>query len=156
MFRIELKKIVKMSSANPEDPTDNFEGRFNEEWFWVLGYGSTSVIVIVANTLMLCSIAKNAFLYTNTHRSLALLATRHILRAMYGLSVVYVSRWSHPYGKWRPDVTQVDATKVCYYCSFSPPAAEYALAGICQLDSLTVQYWLRASWKRVDCSWSHH
>lgn len=42
--------------------------RFNEEWFWVLGYGSTSVLVIVSNTLMLCSIVKNAFLHTNTHR----------------------------------------------------------------------------------------
>ncbi len=45
-------------------------------------------------------------------RSLALLATRHILRAMFGLSVVYISRWRYAYGNWRPDVTQVEATKV--------------------------------------------
>ena len=43
-------------------------GRFNEEWFWVFGYGTTSVLVIIANTMMLCSIIKNAFLHTNTHR----------------------------------------------------------------------------------------
>ena len=42
--------------------------RFNEEWFWVLGYGTTAVIVVVTNTLMLCSIVKNVFLHTNTHR----------------------------------------------------------------------------------------
>ena len=38
-------------------------GRFNEEWFWVFGYGTTSVLVIIANTMMLCSIIKNAFLH---------------------------------------------------------------------------------------------
>ena len=43
-------------------------GKFNEEWFWVFGYGTTSVLVIIANTMMLCSIIKNAFLHTNTHR----------------------------------------------------------------------------------------
>ena len=43
-------------------------GKFNEEWFWVFGYGTTAVLVIIANTMMLCSIIKNAFLHTNTHR----------------------------------------------------------------------------------------
>lgn len=43
-------------------------GRFSEEWFWVFGYGTTSVLVIIANTMMLCSIIKNVFLRTNTHR----------------------------------------------------------------------------------------
>ena len=48
--------------------TFNQIGKFNEEWFWVFGYGTTAVLVIIANTMMLCSIIKNAFLHTNTHR----------------------------------------------------------------------------------------
>jgi len=94
------------------DDEHYFSSRFNEEWFWVLGYGTTAVLVIVANTLMLCSITKNAFLHTNTHRSFALLATRNILRAMYGLSVVYTSRWTHPHGKTNQDTIQVHSSKV--------------------------------------------
>ena len=86
--------------------------RFNEEWFWVLGYGTVAVLVIVTNTLLLCSIAKNAFLHSNTHRLFALLATRHILRAMYGLSLVYTSRWTHPFGKTNQDIIQVHSTNV--------------------------------------------
>ena len=43
-------------------------GQFNEEWFWVFGYGTAAVLVIVANIMVLCSIGKNAFLHTNTHR----------------------------------------------------------------------------------------
>lgn len=62
-----------MSRSGSVEETPNmtdftFGGRFNEEWFWVLGYGTVTVIVIVVNTLMLCSIVKNAFLHTNTHR----------------------------------------------------------------------------------------
>merc|ERR1711935_1288316 len=94
------------------DDEHYFSSRFNEEWFWVLGYGTTAVLVIVANTLMLRSITKNAFLHTNTHRSFALLATRNILRAMYGLSVVYTSRWTHPHGKTNQDTIQVHSSKV--------------------------------------------
>ena len=62
-----------MSRSGSVEETPNmtdftFGGRFNEEWFWVLGYGTVTVVVIVVNTLMLCSIVKNAFLHTNTHR----------------------------------------------------------------------------------------
>ena len=46
-------------------------GQFNEEWFWVFGYGTAAVLVIVANIMVLCSIGKNAFLHTNTHRYLS-------------------------------------------------------------------------------------
>ena len=51
-----------------EDQFSFGSNRFNEEWFWVLGYGTFAVFVIVTNTLLLCSIAKNAFLHSNTHR----------------------------------------------------------------------------------------
>lgn len=92
-----MEHDIKMNNSSGV----NFgNGRFNEEWFWVFGYGTTAVIVIVANTMMLCSIIKNAFLHTNTHRTIAYLGTRHILRALYGLSVVYTTRWSHP-SKWK-------------------------------------------------------
>jgi len=60
----------------------------------------------------LCSIVKNAFLHTNTHRSFGLLAVRNILRSMFGLSVVYTSRWTHPLGKSSQDVILVHSTKV--------------------------------------------
>ena len=63
----------KMSeqSLKLEDPDGELgfgRGQFNEEWFWVLGYGTAAVVVIVANIMVLCSIGKNSFLHTNTHR----------------------------------------------------------------------------------------
>ena len=66
-FSAKFQNLIKMDEDSAKEdifPTT----RFTEEWFWVLGYGTTAVIVVVANTLMLCSIAKNVFLHTNTHR----------------------------------------------------------------------------------------
>ena len=61
MLKSEIGEMEK------DTPNSHFS-RFNEEWFWVLGYGTVSVLIIVVNTLSLCSIVKNAFLHTNTHR----------------------------------------------------------------------------------------
>ena len=60
--------MAMAESSVKEDDYAFGSTRFNEEWFWVLGYGTTAVIVVVVNTLMLCSIVKNVFLHTNTHR----------------------------------------------------------------------------------------
>ena len=44
---------------------------------------------------------------------MAVLATRHILRAMYGLAVVYTSRWTFNYkDKIGEDAIEVNTTKV--------------------------------------------
>ena len=51
-----------MSEDNSSVELSFGSSRFNEEWFWVLGYGTTAVLVIVSNTLMLCSITKNALI----------------------------------------------------------------------------------------------
>lgn len=41
----------------------------DEEWWWVLGYGLGSAVVVVLNLLLVCSVLRNAFLRkTNTHR----------------------------------------------------------------------------------------
>ena len=44
---------------------------------------------------------------------MAVLATRHILRAMYGLAVVYTSRWTFNYkNKIGENAIEVNTTKV--------------------------------------------
>ena len=50
-------------------------------------------------------------------RSFGLLAVRNILRSMFGLSVVYTSRWTHPLGKSSQDVILVHSTKVSFLLS---------------------------------------
>ena len=68
-FSLELNSNIENADINLPLPLQFTQiGRFSEEWFWVFGYGTTSVLVIIANTMMLCSIIKNAFLHTNTHR----------------------------------------------------------------------------------------
>ena len=62
------------------------------------------------------------FLKTNSFafiifRSFGLLAVRNILRSMFGLSVVYTSRWTHPLGKSSQDVILVHSTKVSFLLS---------------------------------------
>ena len=69
----ECHAVNSLATATRRRMTGNSENsshfsRFNEEWFWVLGYGTVTVLIIVINTLALCSIVKNAFLHTNTHR----------------------------------------------------------------------------------------
>jgi len=38
------------------------------------------------------------------------MATRHILRAIYGLAIVYTTRWSHPTKDWK--YSEINSTKV--------------------------------------------
>ena len=89
--------------------------RFDAEWWWVFCYGIGAVAVVVANLLPLCSVARNAFLHTNTHRALCLLAVRNVARAAFGLAVLYATRWSHPMQGWH--MTDVNATKVTWITS---------------------------------------
>ena len=44
--------------------------RFDAEWWWVFAYGIAAVVVIVLNMLAVCAVIKNAFLHTNTNRSI--------------------------------------------------------------------------------------
>ena len=76
--------------------------RFTPEWWWVFTYGISVVLIIVFNALTLISICKNSFLHTNTNRAFSLLALRNTLRAMYGLVVLYTTRWRHMEG-WKID-----------------------------------------------------
>ena len=59
---------VMFSSHDDHGDVGLGRGQFNEEWFWVFGYGTAAVVVIVANIMVLCAIGKNAFLHTITHR----------------------------------------------------------------------------------------
>ena len=57
------------SENGPPNLLSNFSlGRLDAEWFWVFGYGTSVVFVLLFNALMLFSIAKNKFLHTNTNR----------------------------------------------------------------------------------------
>ena len=76
--------------------------RFTPEWWWVFTYGISVVFIIVFNSLTLISICKNSFLHTNTNRAFSLLALRNVLRAMYGLVVLYTTRWRHMEG-WKKE-----------------------------------------------------
>ena len=71
------------------------KAQFNEEWWWVFGYGITAVVVVILNLLLLISVCKNAFLRSNTNRVFGLLAFRNVLRAMYSLFVLYFTRFAH-------------------------------------------------------------
>ena len=72
LFQLQMDLDENSLFAAQADPSEEIglgpRGQFNEEWFWVFGYGTAAVIVIVANIMVLCSIGKNAFLHTNTHR----------------------------------------------------------------------------------------
>ena len=70
--------------------------RFDEEWFWVFASGIAAVVVVAANLLLLVSICRNRFLVgANTHRAFALLAVRNLVRACFGLAVLYTVRWQY-------------------------------------------------------------
>ena len=103
-----------MSSSSPVDPasfpllpTSAVGGtlpssRFTAEWWWVFTYGISVVFIIVFNCLTLISICKNSFLHTNTNRAFSLLALRNVTRAVYGLVVLYTTRWRHMEG-WKKE-----------------------------------------------------
>ena len=68
---------------------------FDEEWWWVFGYGVAVVAAVVANALLLISILRNGFLHTDANRCFFVLATRNVLRAVLALVVLYATRWTH-------------------------------------------------------------
>ena len=76
--------------------TATMSERFDEEWFWVFASGIAAVVVVAANLLLLVSICRNRFLVgANTHRAFALLAVRNLVRACFGLAVLYTARWQY-------------------------------------------------------------
>ena len=69
---------------------------------------------------------------------MAVLATRHILRAMYGLAVVYTSRWTFNYkDKIGEDAIEVNTTKVSVTIFINSPlhSVKNIVAGV------TFQFW---------------
>jgi hypothetical protein len=46
------------------------------EWAWVAGYSSLSTLVIIFNSLLFFSVAKNSYLHYSTHYTILALAFR--------------------------------------------------------------------------------
>ena len=80
-------------------------GRFDEEWFWVFGYGIVVVLVVISNLLLIISVGRNSFLNSsNANRTLAALAARNLLRSLFSLAVLYTTRWVHTAKTWKRKV----------------------------------------------------
>ena len=108
--------VVTVEAGSSISSLISLTDKLTPEWYWVLCYGIGCVAVVVFNWLLICSVIKNAFLRTNTHRAFALLAFRNSIRALYSLVLVYATKWSHPTKGWK--FSPVNSTKVKYNNNF--------------------------------------
>nr|XP_040566724.1 uncharacterized protein LOC121116530 isoform X2 [Lepeophtheirus salmonis] len=76
----------------------SFTNKITEEWIWVCVYGISVVLVIILNVLMLCSFCKNGFLRTaNTHRAIAFLAFRNVIRSIFSIALLYITKFNYTF-----------------------------------------------------------
>jgi len=71
------------------------------EWVWVAGYSSLSTLVIIFNSILFFSVAKNSFLHYSTHYTVLAMAVRNIMYMLVCIFILLLTKLEESQGFWQ-------------------------------------------------------